>query len=99
MATKRVKHRRRSHQRGMHNGGDILDDCTSDSDSGESPSTPKHANMQQPPQLQSNDALNHPSNDPGSERQQYLARLNERNDRNFQNKAAKLEGARASSGC
>ncbi|OLN92008.1 Zinc finger protein 143 [Colletotrichum chlorophyti] len=36
--TTMVKHQRRSHQRGPH---DIIDDCTSDSDSGESPSTPK----------------------------------------------------------
>ncbi|GKT56886.1 zinc finger protein 32 [Colletotrichum tofieldiae] len=55
-----VKHQRRSHQRGMHNGGDILDDCTSDSDSGESPSTPKHANMQWPPHPQGVMAMNHP---------------------------------------
>ena len=44
-----VKHQRRSHQRGM-NANDMLDDCTSDSDSGESPSTPKHTGMQWPPQ-------------------------------------------------
>lgn len=36
-----VKHQRRSHQRGI-NPHEILDDCTSDSDSGESPSTPTH---------------------------------------------------------
>ncbi|KAK1968528.1 hypothetical protein LY78DRAFT_655127 [Colletotrichum sublineola] len=58
--TTMVKHQRRSHQRGMHNGGDILDDCTSDSDSGESPSTPKHANMQWPPHHQGVMAMNHP---------------------------------------
>ncbi|KAK2042855.1 hypothetical protein LZ31DRAFT_469525 [Colletotrichum somersetense] len=57
--TTMVKHQRRSHQRGMHNGGDILDDCTSDSDSGESPSTPKHANMQWPPHHQGVMAMNH----------------------------------------
>jgi metal regulatory transcription factor 1 len=39
-----VKHQRRSHQRGLH-PNEILDDCTSDSESGESPSTPKHAGM------------------------------------------------------
>jgi metal regulatory transcription factor 1 len=44
-----VKHQRRSHQRGLH-PNEILDDCTSDSDSGESPSTPKHTGMTWPPQ-------------------------------------------------
>lgn len=34
-----VKHQRRSHQRGLH-PNDILDDCTSESDMGESPPTP-----------------------------------------------------------
>lgn len=34
-----VKHQRRSHQRGIHSSE--LDDCTSESDSGESPSTPR----------------------------------------------------------
>ncbi|KAK1639947.1 hypothetical protein BDP81DRAFT_447530 [Colletotrichum phormii] len=47
--TTMVKHQRRSHQRGLH-PNELLDDCTSDSDSGESPSTPKHAGMQWPPQ-------------------------------------------------
>ncbi|TIC97061.1 Pair-rule protein odd-paired [Colletotrichum higginsianum] len=56
--TTMVKHQRRSHQRG--HVGDILDDCTSDSDSGESPSTPKHANMQWPPHPQGVMAINHP---------------------------------------
>ncbi|KAF6810562.1 hypothetical protein CSOJ01_06241 [Colletotrichum sojae] len=46
--TTMVKHQRRSHQRGLH-PNELLDDCTSDSDSGESPSTPKHAGMQWPP--------------------------------------------------
>lgn len=44
-----VKHQRRSHQRGMH-PNELLDDCTSDSESGESPSTPKHAAMHWPTQ-------------------------------------------------
>lgn len=44
-----VKHQRRSHQRGLH-PNELLDDCTSDSESGESPSTPKHAAMHWPPQ-------------------------------------------------
>ncbi|KAH6676137.1 hypothetical protein F5X68DRAFT_235339 [Plectosphaerella plurivora] len=47
--TTMVKHQRRSHQRGMH-PNELLDDCTSDSDSGESPSTPKHAAMHWPTQ-------------------------------------------------
>jgi hypothetical protein len=42
-----VKHQRRSHQRGLH-PHEILDDCTSDSDSGESPTTPKHSSIQWP---------------------------------------------------
>jgi metal regulatory transcription factor 1 len=41
-----VKHQRRSHQRGIHPSE--LDDCTSDSDSGESPSTPKMSNIPWP---------------------------------------------------
>ena len=41
-----VKHQRRSHQRGVHSSE--LDDCTSDSESGESPSTPKMAGMEWP---------------------------------------------------
>ncbi|ORY64121.1 uncharacterized protein BCR38DRAFT_343283 [Pseudomassariella vexata] len=44
--TTMVKHQRRSHQRGIHSSE--LDDCTSDSDSGESPSTPKLSGMQWP---------------------------------------------------
>ena len=44
-----VKHQRRSHQRGIH-PNELLDDCTSDSDSGESPSTPKHSGMSWPVQ-------------------------------------------------
>ncbi|KAK0372640.1 hypothetical protein CLIM01_09997 [Colletotrichum limetticola] len=55
--TTMVKHQRRSHQRGLH-PNELLDDCTSDSDSGESPSTPKHAGMQWPPQGVM--AMNHP---------------------------------------
>jgi hypothetical protein len=47
--TTMVKHQRRSHQRGMH-PNELLDDCTSDSESGESPSTPKHAAMHWPTQ-------------------------------------------------
>lgn len=43
-----VKHQRRSHQRGLH-PNEILDDCTSDSESGDSPSTPKHTGMSWPP--------------------------------------------------
>ncbi|QPG97892.1 hypothetical protein C2857_006999 [Epichloe festucae Fl1] len=42
--TTMVKHQRRSHQRGM-NPNDILDDCTSESDMGESPSTPGQTAM------------------------------------------------------
>jgi hypothetical protein len=42
-----VKHQRRSHQRGIHSN-DMLDDCTSESESGESPATPKHSGMQWP---------------------------------------------------
>ncbi|KKA29743.1 hypothetical protein TD95_003883 [Thielaviopsis punctulata] len=45
--TTMVKHQRRSHQRGML-ANEMLDDCTSDSDSGESPSTPKHSALQWP---------------------------------------------------
>ncbi|EXV05359.1 zinc-finger double domain protein [Metarhizium robertsii] len=37
--TTMVKHQRRSHQRGLH-PNDMLDDCTSESDMGESPPTP-----------------------------------------------------------
>ncbi|KAL3297864.1 C2H2 finger domain-containing protein [Colletotrichum asianum] len=55
--TTMVKHQRRSHQRGLH-PNELMDDCTSDSDSGESPSTPKHAGMQWPPQGVM--AMNHP---------------------------------------
>ncbi|KEZ43851.1 C2H2 finger domain-containing protein [Scedosporium apiospermum] len=47
--TTMVKHQRRSHQRGLH-PNELLDDCTSDSDSGESPATPKHSGMQWPVQ-------------------------------------------------
>ncbi|ROT43476.1 hypothetical protein SODALDRAFT_40011 [Sodiomyces alkalinus F11] len=46
--TTMVKHQRRSHQRGLHPSE--IDDCTSDSDSGESPSTPKHPGLQWSPQ-------------------------------------------------
>ncbi|KZL86848.1 c2h2 finger domain-containing protein [Colletotrichum incanum] len=70
------RHQRRSYQCSMRDGGDILDDCTFDSDSGEPPSTPRHANMQQPPQPQSNNALNDPSTDPGVNR----SKLNSRTD-------------------
>ncbi|KAF3359483.1 Pectinesterase [Verticillium dahliae VDG1] len=45
--TTMVKHQRRSHQRGMHSN-ELLDDCTSDSESGESPSTPRHSAMHWP---------------------------------------------------
>ncbi|KFA62337.1 hypothetical protein S40285_06378 [Stachybotrys chlorohalonatus IBT 40285] len=41
--TTMVKHQRRSHQRGLHH--EILDDCSSDSDSGECPSTPRQSGM------------------------------------------------------
>lgn len=44
-----VKHQRRSHQRGLCQH-DILDDCTSDSESGDSPSTPKPASIAWPTQ-------------------------------------------------
>lgn len=39
-----VKHQRRSHQGGLH-PNEHLDDCSSESDSGESPSTPQHPSM------------------------------------------------------
>lgn len=42
--TTMVKHQRRSHHRGLH-PNDILDDCTSESDMGESPPTPDHKMM------------------------------------------------------
>jgi metal regulatory transcription factor 1 len=42
-----VKHQRRSHQRGIHSSE--LDDCTSESGSDESPSTPKSNAMHWPP--------------------------------------------------
>ncbi|KAH8178299.1 zinc finger, c2H2 type domain-containing protein [Sarocladium implicatum] len=41
--TTMVKHQRRSHQRGLLSN-DILDDCSSDSDGGESPMTPRMSN-------------------------------------------------------
>ncbi|KAI5458039.1 hypothetical protein BGZ63DRAFT_56237 [Mariannaea sp. PMI_226] len=42
--TTMVKHQRRSHQQGL-NSNDPLDDCSSDSDSDESPSTPQTSSM------------------------------------------------------
>lgn len=42
--TTMVKHQRRSHQRGLLSN-DMLDDCSSDSDSGESPPTPTQSSM------------------------------------------------------
>jgi len=42
-----VKHQRRSHQRGIHSSE--LDDCTSDSGSEDSPTTPKSNGMSWPP--------------------------------------------------
>ncbi|CAM1509948.1 Fc.00g002830.m01.CDS01 [Cosmosporella sp. VM-42] len=42
--TTMVKHQRRSHQRGLH-PHEILDDCTSESDSEESPSTPQLSSL------------------------------------------------------
>ncbi|KAI1340023.1 hypothetical protein F5Y15DRAFT_61607 [Xylariaceae sp. FL0016] len=45
--TTMVKHQRRSHQRGLHSSE--IDDSFSESDGGESPSTPKHAAMNWPP--------------------------------------------------
>ncbi|KAI9158318.1 Zinc finger protein [Paramyrothecium foliicola] len=42
--TTMVKHQRRSHQRGL-NPHELLDDCSSDSECGESPSTPRPAGM------------------------------------------------------
>ncbi|KAM5357016.1 hypothetical protein ACJZ2D_016697 [Fusarium nematophilum] len=47
--TTMVKHQRRSHQQGM-NPNDILDDCSSDSDDDEPPSTPQHSAMTWSPQ-------------------------------------------------
>ncbi|KAK1990886.1 hypothetical protein LX36DRAFT_591706 [Colletotrichum falcatum] len=61
--TNMVKHQRRSHQRVVDNGGSILNDCTSDFDSGDSPSTLKHANMQWPTHYQENMAMNHTGTD------------------------------------
>ncbi|KAK2022061.1 hypothetical protein LX32DRAFT_516655, partial [Colletotrichum zoysiae] len=58
--TAMVKHQKLSHQCDMQNGGDILDDCTTHSDSGESPLTPNHANMQWNPHHQAFMAMNHP---------------------------------------
>ncbi|KAH8878655.1 hypothetical protein GQ53DRAFT_85858 [Thozetella sp. PMI_491] len=46
--TTMVKHQRRSHQRGIHSSE--LDDCTSDSGSEDSPSTPKSNHVHWPPQ-------------------------------------------------
>lgn len=43
-----VKHQRRSHQRGIHSSE--LDDCTSESGSEDSPTTPKSSAMHWPPQ-------------------------------------------------
>src|SRR5687768_2660343 len=45
--TTMVKHQRRSHQRGLL-PNEALDDCTSDSDSGESPMTPRISNTSWP---------------------------------------------------
>ncbi|KAH8906738.1 hypothetical protein BR93DRAFT_629747 [Coniochaeta sp. PMI_546] len=45
--TTMVKHQRRSHQRGIHSSE--LDDCTSDSGSEDSPTTPKSHGMSWPP--------------------------------------------------
>jgi hypothetical protein len=42
--TTMVKHQRRSHQRGL-NPHEIMDDCSSDSECGEAPPTPRQANM------------------------------------------------------
>ncbi|ODA81000.1 hypothetical protein RJ55_03960 [Drechmeria coniospora] len=47
--TTMVKHQRRSHQRGLH-PNELLDDCTSDSDTGESPPTPTQSTMSWPVQ-------------------------------------------------
>jgi hypothetical protein len=47
--TTMVKHQRRSHQRGVHSS-ELDDGYTSDSDSGESPSTPQHSSQMQWPQ-------------------------------------------------
>ena len=44
-----VKHQRRSHQGGLH-PNETLDDCSSEADSGESPSTPQHSSMNWPHQ-------------------------------------------------
>ncbi|OAA70362.1 Zinc finger, C2H2-type/integrase, DNA-binding protein [Cordyceps fumosorosea ARSEF 2679] len=45
--TTMVKHQRRSHQRGLH-PNEVLDDCSSDSDMGESPPTPTQTAMSWP---------------------------------------------------
>jgi hypothetical protein len=47
--TTMVKHQRRSHQRGLHSH-ELLDDCSSDSECGESPPTPRQSGMSWPPQ-------------------------------------------------
>ncbi|KAF7562389.1 hypothetical protein G7046_g1756 [Stylonectria norvegica] len=47
--TTMVKHQRRSHQQGLH-PNDMLDDFSSDSDSGESVSTPQHESLAWTPQ-------------------------------------------------
>ncbi|KAK2593371.1 hypothetical protein QQS21_008946 [Conoideocrella luteorostrata] len=54
--TTMVKHQRRSHQRGLH-PNDMLDDCTSESDMGESPTTPSQTTMSWPMQ----GAMTHPA--------------------------------------
>ncbi|PNY28447.1 Zinc finger protein [Tolypocladium capitatum] len=56
--TTMVKHQRRSHQRGLH-PNEILDDCTSESDSGESPPTPTLSWPTQGPMV-THPAMSHP---------------------------------------
>ncbi|KOS22535.1 Zinc finger protein 143 [Escovopsis weberi] len=58
--TTMVKHQHRSHQRGLHSNG-IADDCTSESDSGESPSTPTRPSMSWAPPLYPQPPSNAPS--------------------------------------
>ncbi|KDN61892.1 hypothetical protein CSUB01_03185 [Colletotrichum sublineola] len=57
--TATANHQTSSPQGGMHNGGAILDDCTSNSTSGKSLSTTKHVDMQQPSHHQGVMAMNH----------------------------------------
>lgn len=56
--TTMVKHQRRSHQRGLH-PNEIMDDCTSESDLGESPATPTQSSISWPMHVVSHPAMAH----------------------------------------